>query len=147
MKRTRHAPWGTIGRVGLAGRMVLALSPVALGCGGGSNVLGLSEAPSQLTITVESSALGQLVTPADPLALEVGSTATLSATALNALGQPVISPPVTWTSSDGAVATVTSEGLVSATGPGQAEISASVGGVFASIATVVTTVPAPPSPG
>jgi Big-like domain-containing protein len=146
MKRTRNAPWGAIGRVGVVGRMVLALSPVALGCGGESNVLGLSEATSQLTITVESSAPGQLVTSADPLALDVGSTATLSVTALNALGQPVNSAPVVWASSDAGVATVTSQGLVSATGPGQTEISASVGGVSASIATVVTDVTAPPPP-
>lgn len=73
--------------------------------------------------------------------LQVGATLQLSAEAQNASGQPVPGLTVTWSSSDQAVASVDSGGLVTATAPGAAMISASVGGQTASAALTVFDLP------
>ncbi|MCC6773380.1 MAG: Ig-like domain-containing protein [Gemmatimonadaceae bacterium] len=68
------------------------------------------------------------VAPAAPQ-LTVGTSAQLSATALDAGGNVVTGRPVTWTSSDPAVATVSTSGLVSALAAGSAQLTATVDGV------------------
>jgi len=61
--------------------------------------------------------------------LRPGQALVLSAAVLDEFGKPVVGPaPVTWTSSDGAIATV-SEGRVIAVGPGTATVTAAFGGV------------------
>jgi len=67
------------------------------------------------------------VTPAST-ALQVSGTVQLQAAARDAAGQPV-SLPVTWTSADPGIATVTSTGLVEARTPGTIAVRASVGGI------------------
>ncbi|HXI19997.1 MAG TPA: Ig-like domain-containing protein, partial [Gemmatimonadales bacterium] len=67
----------------------------------------------------------------DPL--EVGLTLQLSATVLDVNGNTLTDRPLTWSSSDAAVATVDDAGLVTAVGRGSATISAAVEGKTASV--------------
>jgi len=79
--------------------------------------------------------------PMDPvtssLEFEVGGTATLGAIATNALGLIVGEVPASWSSSDPAVAEVSSSGVVTAKGSGAADVTAEYGDVSASLAVVV----------
>jgi alpha-tubulin suppressor-like RCC1 family protein len=82
----------------------------------------------------------------------LGATTRLTAVASDALGSPVAGARFAWTSSAPERATVDSAGLVTAVANGSADISASLGGVQASIAvavvqqvTSVTVTPASPS--
>ncbi len=61
--------------------------------------------------------------------LTVGSSSQFSATALDASGGVVTGRPVTWSTSDAAVATVSTSGLVSALAPGNVQLTATIGGV------------------
>jgi Bacterial Ig-like domain (group 2) len=71
----------------------------------------------------------EIVTP-NP-ATETGDMTQMSATGADAYGNPVhLAQPLTWTSADPAVATITPGGLLAALSPGPARISAS-DGVFA----------------
>lgn len=75
-------------------------------------------------------------TPTEPLApaklivigpvdsIEIGTSVALRLTAMDASGNPVPAPVVTWTSSDTAVATVSTSGSVTAVGVGSVTISA-----------------------
>lgn len=72
--------------------------------------------------------------------LSVGGTAQLSATALDASGGVLTGRPVTWSSSDAAVASVSSSGLVSALAPGTAQLTATIGGVSGSATVTVAAV-------
>ena len=76
------------------------------------------------------------VAPGD-LALDVGATATLSATPLDPAGTPLPGRPVAWTSSDTLVATVSPAGLVSARRAGAATIRASSDGRSGGVSIVV----------
>lgn len=80
------------------------------------------------------------VAPAD-LSLQVGASAALGAVPRDGRGTPVQGFTITWVSSDSAVATVSSGGLVSARGAGTATIRASAAGKSGSVA---VTVSAPP---
>jgi acetyl esterase/lipase len=71
--------------------------------------------PMRLTVAPES------------VTVLVGATAQLSAAVTDAEGNPVPGSPVSWTTSDGSVATVDARGLVSATNPGNATITATSG--------------------
>jgi hypothetical protein len=75
--------------------------------------------------------------------LDVGETIELSATALSDRGVELTDRTVGWASSDTRVASVSGDGVVTAVGPGNAEIQAAVGGRTAS---VTITVYAPPQP-
>ena len=57
----------------------------------------------------------------------VGATQQLTATVVDQRGDPLTGASVSWTSSNEVVATVSATGLVTATGPGSAEITASSG--------------------
>jgi hypothetical protein len=66
------------------------------------------------------------VTPGSA-SLGASSTTQLSATAYNAMGATIPGAPITWSSSDPAVATVSSSGLVTGVSTGQATITATSG--------------------
>jgi hypothetical protein len=70
--------------------------------------------------------------------LEMGSTAQLSATVHDARGAPIADFPVTWSSNGESVATVTADGLVTATGAGTAAITARAGSISHSALLTVT---------
>jgi len=76
-----------------------------------------------------------MVSP-EALALDVGDSATLAATAVNVLGVSVI-PAVTWISFAPSVATVTAQGVVTAIAPGSTQIAATAGGLTVTVPTVV----------
>ena len=79
------------------------------------------------------------------LNLEVGGSATLSATVRDPKGYTITSPTVTWTSSAASVASVSSAGVVSALTAGSATITARSGTATATVAVSVA-VPVVPTP-
>ncbi|HEU4562457.1 MAG TPA: Ig-like domain-containing protein [Longimicrobium sp.] len=78
--------------------------------------------------------------------LQVGETLVLADSVRHATGQVLPGFPVTWTTSDGAVATVDAGGQVTAVGTGSATITASGGGRSGSVTLMVTAPPDPPLP-
>ncbi len=70
-----------------------------------------------------------IITPETASLTAVGQTVQLTAVVRDSLGRPLPSEPVTWSSGNDGVATVNSQGLVTAVGPGTAEISARSGNV------------------
>lgn len=129
-----------------AARFVLLpiASSVVVGCGAVDATVGLAGVePAEVAITVEATETpGQ--SQATSLALLVGEEALLSATVLNALGQPVGAAAVTWGSTDGSVVTVVN-GQVTAMGPGTAEVFAAVNEVFSTLPVQVVAPPEPPT--
>jgi uncharacterized protein YjdB len=77
------------------------------------------------------------LTPAAPT-LRAGATVVLTARARDANGNTVPVAPLTWSSSNTSVATVSTTGVVSATAPGTARIAASARGVSATATVTVT---------
>ncbi|MBV6520471.1 MAG: hypothetical protein MNPFHGCM_00586 [Gemmatimonadaceae bacterium] len=73
--------------------------------------------------------------------MTVGDNVQLRATPLDASGNVLTGRPVEWGSSDNAVATVTSTGLVVGLSPGRATIAATIGGISGSATITVTLVP------
>ena len=73
--------------------------------------------------------------------LVVGQTSVLLATVTDANGTVVTDRPITWSSSNPLVATVSTTGVVTAVAPGSATVSASAGGKSGSAGVVVTLVP------
>ena len=83
--------------------------------------------------------------PAEPL--DVGATAQLTATVRDSDGNTVQGATLSWSSSDQSVASVSSSGLVTAEGPGDATVEATVGGRSGSLAIAVAEAgPEPPLP-
>lgn len=76
-----------------------------------------------------------LTAPTAPLA--VGSTAGLTVVLRNAAGQTVTGQPVTWSSNNTSVATVSRTGVVTALSPGEVRIAASAFGVSATASLTV----------
>jgi hypothetical protein len=75
--------------------------------------------------------------------LVVGETVQLSAALRDARGAPLTGRPITWTSADARIATVTTNGTVTAVGAGTTRISA---GSERKSAAALVTVTAPPAP-
>lgn len=71
-----------------------------------------------------------------------GSTTTASVSGRDQQGQPIATGPVTWTSSNSAVATVDGSGTVTGVAAGNATLTAAAGGISASVALTVTPAPA-----
>jgi hypothetical protein len=86
-------------------------------CGGGG---GATEPRDPAEVILEPAALSLTA---------VGQTQQLSATVVDSQGDPLPDPGLSWSTSDPAVATVSSTGLVTAEGSGSAEITAEAGSV------------------
>jgi hypothetical protein len=80
--------------------------------------------------------------PASATFTALGQTRQLGATVTDQGGNPIASPSLSWASSDTAVATVSASGLVTASGGGSAEITATAGATSASAAVSVVQLPA-----
>ncbi|MEO7965337.1 MAG: Ig-like domain-containing protein [Gemmatimonadaceae bacterium] len=94
---------------------------------------------SSLTVTnVPVSAVTVAPTSAQ---LAVGGSMQLTATAKDASGAVITGRPVTWSSSDATIATVSATGLVSALAAGPVQLTASIGGVAGSASLTVTVAP------
>ena len=104
---------------------LLATASLLLGCGGGRSG---GDAAEEAPAVAAAAALASIaVTPADPK-VGVGLTQTLAAQARDQYGAVMSGVPLTWTSSNPAVATVV-DGVVRGVSAGQASITASSGGV------------------
>lgn len=119
----------------------LVLTLAGLACSPVTAIVALDSAPATLAISLApESALDVASTP-QLLNLVVDQTASLSAIALNALGNPVGTAGVVWTSSAPSVASVSADGLVLAIAAGTTEIVAEVNGIDATLEVVVSEQP------
>ena len=113
-------------RIGLLSALLAAVA----GCGGGG------DGPAG------TSGIASVSLNAPSLTLLVGRTEQLEATAKDAQGNTVASAPAaTWSSSNLAVATVNSTGLVNAVAVGTADVTATISGRSASVRVTVTSAP------
>jgi hypothetical protein len=107
---------------------LLLLSLGAAACGGGGAEPRVPTTASLSATTVTLTAIGQTTQP--------------TATVTDQHGNAISTPALTWTSSNAAVAVVTSAGLVTAAGNGSATITAAAGSASAQADVTVTQVPA-----
>ena len=116
--------------------MVTAVAP------GNATITGTAEGKSDAaTVTVAQGAVATVAVAPSPLTITVGQTSQLVATALDTNNNTVTGRPVTWTSDNTAIATVSSSGLLTAVAPGTATISATVDGKTGTAAITVSSVP------
>lgn len=98
-----------------------AATVVGIGCGGADPIaIPVDPAPDVAVATLDP--------PASTALLYAGKTIQISVTAKNAAGQPLPGKFLQWSSSDNAIATVSSGGVVTALKYGTATITASVEG-------------------
>jgi uncharacterized protein YjdB len=117
--------------------LVSAIAP------GGAIITAASEGRSAVaSITVTPVAVASIHLWPDDNSVFVGQTTQLTADLRDATGAPVTGRLIAWSSSNASVATVTSQGVVSAVAPGTATISAAVDGISASVSVVVSARPA-----
>ncbi len=103
-------------RIGPAGRLT------TLALGGAFLLAACDDSPTDPPVTPVP--MDVEVAPGEITFTEVGATETLSATVLDADGEPIPGAEVTWSSSNEGVATVTAEGVVEAIQEGVATITA-----------------------
>ncbi len=115
----------------------------AVGNGSATITASAGTASGTAVVTVMQAAGSVVVEPAEATLSVLGDTVRLAATAFDANGNEVADAEFSWESSDAAVATVDSTGLVTAVGNGSATITASAG--TASGTAVVTVMQAPGS--
>ena len=109
---------------------------------GSATITATSEGASgSATVTVSAVPVASVsVTPATA-SVPAGGTVQLSATPRDAAGTPLTGRPITWTTSAGAVATVSVGGLVTGVAPGSATITATSEGKSGTAAVTVANVP------
>ena len=112
------------------------------GAAGSATITATSEGHSATSaISVTSVPVASVsVTPASA-SLSTGRTTQLTATPRDASGNPLSGRAVSWTTSNGAVATVSSSGLVTGAAAGSATITATSEGQIGTSAITVTSVP------
>jgi glucose/arabinose dehydrogenase len=117
----------------LAPILVLAAGLLACGSddGGGGTEPPPPAAVASVTVTAPTSSI------------PVGQTVQLTATALDANGNPVAGQSFQWSTGDAAVATVSSSGLVTGVAEGQTPIQATTAGVSGTVTISVTAGPGP----
>ncbi len=71
------------------------------------------------------------ITPASNIFTALGQTVQLSATVIDSNNRHILDPPVSWSSSNPAVVTVSAQGVITAEKNGTAKITASVGSISA----------------
>lgn len=110
----------------------------------GTTVVEVHGIAADLSIVVAGGGTDQV--GANSLTLEVGESASLSASATNAIGLVVADVGGTWSSSDAGVASVTSGGVVTGVSVGTADITVATQGLTATLPVdVVEAAPAPTS--
>lgn len=116
------------------------LLTAALGCGSGGGTNGgtgpTPPTPPTPVLTTISVALSVAQ-------IQVGQTATATASGLDQNGAPISTGTVTWSSSNTNVATITAAGAITAVGPGTTQIIATAGGKSGQAALTVIAAPAP----
>jgi hypothetical protein len=116
------------------GLLILALASLAAACN------------DTVSPTNEQRVARVAITPAGAIALDVNAVLQLNAQAFTAGNREVPGFPVTWTSNQHAVASVTAGGLLSAHSSGTATITATIDGVAAHRTIAVRPVQEPPPP-
>ena len=99
-----------------------------------------SSASGTTSVTVAQRLASIDVSPAADTLFAVGDSLQLTAEPFDANGNPVQDATITWSSEDDAVATVDSNGLVTAAGNGTANITAAAGGASGTAAVTVSQV-------
>lgn len=130
------SPWGTRGRASLA---AVIISLLASACSDSSAGPSMGSGDSTAVRVVAA----VTVTPASRTLLP-GDTVSLSARATDAADAQIDGRPVSWLSTNDAVATVSASGAVLAIGPGTVTIRATVDGKFGEASLTVTSPAAPP---
>jgi uncharacterized protein YjdB len=92
-------------------------------------------------VTVSAGAVASVAVSPNPVPLNVGDTQQLTVTAKDANGTLITGRTVNWTTANAMVATVSSNGVVTATGPGSTSITGTVDGVSGSTRVDVTLIP------
>jgi uncharacterized protein YjdB len=109
---------------------------------GSATITATSEGKSgSASVSVAAVPVASVTVQPTTASLFVGQTTVLLATVRDANGTVVTDRPITWSSSNTAVATVSATGVVTAVAPGSATVSASAGGRSGSAGIVVTLVP------
>lgn len=110
---------------------------------GGAIITASSEGVSAVaSITVSPIAVASIVLWPDDNNVVVGQTTQLTVDVRDAHGAPVVGRIIVWSSSDPSVASVTSQGVVTAVAPGSASITASVDDKRSSVTVNVSARPA-----
>jgi hypothetical protein len=115
----------------LARSIALGLIIGLVGCGGGG------EATAPAPVVVDNTPATVVLSPATPIILASGVTASITATVAAKDGHLVSGASVVWTSADASVASV-SGGIVTALKTGTTSITATSGSAMASVAVTVT---------
>ncbi len=105
---------------------VISLAALILGACGKDSPTG-PQTPARVMVSSMSVSLSSL-----------GSTYQLTATVFDRYSKPISDASVTWTSSEGSVATVNAAGLITAVENGSAQITATAGGASATAAVTVS---------
>ena len=107
---------------------------IALAAGGATITATIDGVEGESAITVEAAPVGTVTLAPDDVSLTVGGTRQLSATVRDSRGEVVTGRSISWSSSKPEVATVSGSGMVTAVGPGDASIAATVDGVVGTAA-------------
>lgn len=110
---------------------------IALAAGSSTITATIDGVEGTASVTVATQPVGSVTVSPTSASLTVGGTRQLSVTVRDATGGVITGKQVTWSSSDTDVATVSSSGLVTAVGAGQASIAATVDGVVGTAAITV----------
>ena len=109
---------------------------------GSATITATSEGKSgSTTVSVTLVPVGSVTVAPNTLSLTPSQTGTLAATVTDANGAVVTNRPVTWTTSDAAIATVSQTGVVTAVTPGSATITAATGSKSGTAAVTVSQTP------
>ena len=119
-------------------------SGVVTGTGSGNTQIAASAGGKSGLVAVSVNARPvSLVRVVPPLAsVQIGRTVTLAAEALDASGAEVVGRPVTWKTSNTAIATVGATGVVSGVASGTVTITATIDGINGTASVTVSAVPA-----
>jgi len=109
---------------------------------GTATITATSEGKSgSTTVTVTLVPVGGVAVSPSTLSLTPSQTGTLAATVTDANGQVVTNRPVTWSTSDASIATVSQSGVVTAVASGSATITATSGSSSGTATVTVSPVP------
>ena len=109
-------------------------------------VIAACSGPAQPDLRTPPASVASITISPPSVSAQAGSSVQLGATALDSAGNVLANRTVAWSSSDTAVAQVSSTGMVSARKAGGANIHAAVGGRGADAPVTVTAAPPPPPP-
>ena len=112
----------------------------AAGNGTGTLRASFQQLSATAQVTVRQVVATVAVSPAADTLVAIGDTATFTAAAMDANDFPVADATVTWESDAPEIATVNADGLVTATGDGEARITGTAGSASGSAAVVAATV-------